>query len=74
MIKINDIIIEITKTSKTPNGISIYKDESCCTLKSLSELFSEVDEICDELGDDKLYNLVLLLSSIREKVVKNGNN
>lgn len=66
MIEINDIIIEITKTSKTPNGISIYKNESCSTPKSLPELFSEVDEICDELSDDKLYNLILLLSSIGE--------
>lgn len=72
MNNINDLILELTTTCKTPDGISIYKAESCSTLKSLPELFSEVDEICDELSDDKLYNLILLLSSIGESGFENS--
>lgn len=66
MNSINDLILELTTTCKTPDSISIYKVESCSTLKSLPELFSEIDGICDELSDNKLYNLILLLSSIGE--------
>lgn len=72
MNSINDLILELTTTCKTPDGISIYKAESYSTPKSLPELFSEVDGICDELSDDKLYNLILLLSSIGESGFKNS--
>lgn len=59
MNSINDLILELTTTCKTPDGISIYKAESCSTLKSLPELFSEIDGICDELSDNKftIHNL-----------------
>lgn len=63
---INDLIKKLTITSKTPNGISIYEDDNKKSIKSLYELFSELSDICDDVEDGNLYNLVLLFSAIGE--------
>lgn len=66
MQSIDDLIKKLTITSKTPNGISIYETDSSSSIKSLYKLFSELSDICDDMEDGNLYNLVLLFSSIAE--------
>lgn len=66
MQSIDDLIKKLTITSKTPNGISIYETDSSSSIKSLYKLFSELSDICDEIKDEDLYNLVLLFSAIGE--------
>jgi hypothetical protein len=63
---INDLIKKLTITSKTPDGVSIYETGSSSSIKSLYTLFSELSDICDEINDEDLYNLVLLFSAIGE--------
>lgn len=66
MEQISDLIRELTITSKTPNGISVYKKDDKKSIKTLYELFSELSDICDGMEDSNLYNLVLLFSAIGE--------
>ena len=63
---INDLIKKLTITSKTPDGVSIYETGSSSSIKPLYTLFSELSDICDEINDEDLYNLVLLFSAIGE--------
>ena len=64
MKEINDKITEVTKTYKKPNGISMYEDDACTNFKSLDCLFSELNEICDEIDNDRLKEIGLVFSEV----------
>ena len=44
-------IADLTKTAKTPGGISLFTDETKQTYKSTYQLMKEISEIYDELSD-----------------------
>lgn len=44
-------IADLTKTTKTPGGISLFSDKDKTTFKSTYQLLKDISEIWDELTD-----------------------
>lgn len=61
MNSINDLILELTTTCKTPKGVSVYEDNSCILFKSIPKFFSEINAIRNEIGKDSMEQLAFLL-------------
>ena len=51
-------IADLTKTAKTPGGISIYSDETTKELKSTKQLLGEIADIYDDLTDKQQAELL----------------
>ena len=49
-------IADLTKTAKTPGGISLFTDETKQTYKSTYQLMKEISEVYDELSDKNQAN------------------
>ena len=52
-------IADLTKTASSPNGISIYSDESTKELKSTRELLGEIADVYDQLTDKQQAKICL---------------
>lgn len=58
-------IADLTKTSKTPGGISLFTDENKTTYKSTYQILKEISEIYDELTDKQQADLLEKLAGKR---------
>lgn len=57
---------DLTKTAKTPGGISLFADESKTTYKSTYQIIKELSEIWDDLTDVETAKLGELLGGKRQ--------
>ena len=60
-------IADLTKTAKTPGGISLFTDEAKTEYKSTYQLLKEISEIYDDLTDKNQAKLLETLAG--EKIV-----
>lgn len=58
-------IADLTKTAKTPGGISLFTDESKETYKSTYKILEEISEIWDDLTDKSQAQLLEILAGKR---------
>lgn len=58
-------IADLTKTAKTPGGISLFTDETKETYKSTYQLLKEISDIYDELSDKNQAELLEVLAGKR---------
>jgi len=59
-------IADLTKTAKTPGGISLFTDETKTTYKSTYELLKDISEIYDDLTDKQQAGLLEALAGKRQ--------
>lgn len=59
-------IADLTKTAKTPGGISLFTDESKSEYKSTYQLLKEISEIYDDLTDKEQAQLLEKLAGKRQ--------
>lgn len=59
-------IADLTKTAKTPGGISLFTDESKTEYKSTYQLLQEISEIYDDLTDKDQAQLLEVLAGKRQ--------
>lgn len=59
-------IANLTKTAKTPGGISLFTDESKTEYKSTIQLLREISEIYDELSDKNQAELLETVAGKRQ--------
>lgn len=59
-------IANLTKTAKTPGGISLFTDETKQTYKSTYDLLKEISEIYDDLTDRQQAGLLEILAGKRQ--------
>lgn len=59
-------IADLTKTAKTPGGISLFTDENKTTYKSTYQLLKEISEIYDDLTDKQQAGLLEALAGKRQ--------
>lgn len=59
-------IANLTKTAKTPGGISLFTDETKQTYKSTYDLLKEISEIYDDLTDRQQAGLLEVLAGKRQ--------
>ena len=52
-------IADLTKTAKTPGGISLFTDSTKTEFKSTYQLLEEISEIYDQLSDKNQAELCL---------------
>lgn len=55
-------IADLTKTAKTPGGISLFTDETKTTYKSTYQLLKDISEIYDDLTDKQQAGLLEALA------------
>lgn len=53
-------IADLTKTAKTPGGISLFTDSTKTEFKSTYQLLEEISEIYDQLSDKNQANEICL--------------
>ena len=53
-------IADLTKTAKTPGGISLFTDSAKTEFKSTYQLLEEISEIYDQLSDKNQANEICL--------------
>jgi DNA repair ATPase RecN len=58
-------IADLTKTAKTPGGISLFSNETKTEYKSTRELFDDISEIYQELNDKQQAGLLEALAGKR---------
>lgn len=58
-------IADLTKTAKTPGGISLFTDETKQTYKSTYDILKDISEIYDELSDKNQAELLEVLAGKR---------
>ena len=60
--ELSDKISNLTKTSSTPNGISLFSDNANTEYKSTKEVFDEIADIYQDLSDEQQSGLLETLA------------
>lgn len=58
LVNINGELIDLTKTSDNPNGISLFTDSTMTEYKSIGEYLTQISEIYDKLSAQKQQDLL----------------
>lgn len=64
--QLSGVIANLTKTAKTPGGISLFTDSSKQTFKSTYELLKEISQIYSQLSDKNQAQLLEALAGKRQ--------
>lgn len=62
---ISGVIANLTKTAKTPGGISLFSDKDKTTYKSTYQLLKDISEVYDDLTDKEQARLIEKLAGKR---------